>query len=161
MHLAEMSPHENRTSDASTVTAVDPDAEADRLTDVDLEAQDPELVLERVWSRTSQREAAIANGADPKKTPAAKDEVEKDEDLFLVTLKGREHINPHTWGVKYRWFLTIFAGILVLNCSKSGCCCTWLGAVVVVRLGGGDEGGGRGGRGSVLPRLGRGNERRR
>lgn len=39
-------------------------------------------------------------------------------DEFLVTLKGREHLNPHTWRVNYRWFLTAFAGLLVLNASE-------------------------------------------
>ena len=105
-HLAD-----HRASEASTETAVEPD----------LEAQDPELALERVWSRASQREAAIRNGADPEKPPPAKDGAAADTvdpDAFLVTLKGREHISPHTWGVTYRWFLTLFAGTLVLNCSK-------------------------------------------
>ncbi len=39
-------------------------------------------------------------------------------DPFLVTLAGRTHLDPHTWSVRHRWFLTVFAGILVLNCSK-------------------------------------------
>lgn len=38
-------------------------------------------------------------------------------DEFLVTLKGREHLNPHTWGENYRWGLTLFGGLLVLNAS--------------------------------------------
>ncbi|BGP15715.1 hypothetical protein JCM10213v2_003704 [Rhodosporidiobolus nylandii] len=40
-----------------------------------------------------------------------------DEDPFLVTMKGREHLNPHTWSVWYRWWLTGFAGLLVLNAT--------------------------------------------
>lgn len=35
------------------------------------------------------------------KTPAP-------EDPFLVTLKGREHLNPHTWGEGYRWYVFVF-----------------------------------------------------
>lgn len=38
-------------------------------------------------------------------------------DEFLVTLKGREHLNPHSWGVNYRWFLTMFAALLALNAT--------------------------------------------
>ncbi|SCZ92534.1 BZ3500_MvSof-1268-A1-R1_Chr5-2g07952 [Microbotryum saponariae] len=40
-----------------------------------------------------------------------------DEDEFLVTLKGREHLNPHTWSEVYRWCITAFAGLLVLNAT--------------------------------------------
>ncbi|ORY88065.1 major facilitator superfamily domain-containing protein [Leucosporidium creatinivorum] len=39
------------------------------------------------------------------------------EDEFLVTLKGREQLNPHTWNTTYRWALTGFAGLLVLNAT--------------------------------------------
>lgn len=40
------------------------------------------------------------------------------EDPFLVTMKGREkELSPHHWGVGYRWFLTLFAGLFVLNAS--------------------------------------------
>ncbi|GAA6014046.1 hypothetical protein JCM10207_000218 [Rhodosporidiobolus poonsookiae] len=42
---------------------------------------------------------------------------EKEEDPFLVTLKGREHLNPHTWAVMYRWAITGLAGLLVLNAT--------------------------------------------
>lgn len=67
-----------------------------------LAAESPEFdqaeVLEKVTSR---------------KTPGA-----EADDEFLVTLQGREHLSPHTWGVGYRWFLTGFAGLLVLNASK-------------------------------------------
>ncbi|CEQ40292.1 SPOSA6832_01927 [Sporobolomyces salmonicolor] len=41
----------------------------------------------------------------------------KEEDPFLVTLKGRESLNPHTWSVIYRWWITAFAGLLVLNAT--------------------------------------------
>ena len=81
--------------------------------DPDLEALAPEKGLERQYSRKSQRDTALKNGADAEKTPLAKD----DPDRWLVTLKGREHLNPQTWGAAYRWFLTVFAGILVLNAS--------------------------------------------
>lgn len=37
---------------------------------------------------------------------------------FLVTLKGRESLNPHTWKVWYRWSITALAGVLVLNASE-------------------------------------------
>ncbi|KAL8287242.1 hypothetical protein RQP46_003694 [Phenoliferia psychrophenolica] len=41
----------------------------------------------------------------------------EEDDPFLVTLKGREHLSPHSWNVAYRWFLTGFAGLLVLNAT--------------------------------------------
>ncbi|GAA5830889.1 hypothetical protein JCM11251_001112 [Rhodosporidiobolus azoricus] len=41
----------------------------------------------------------------------------EEEDPFLVTLKGRDHLNPHTWAVWYRWALTGVAGLLVLNAT--------------------------------------------
>lgn len=50
--------------------------------------------------------------------PSGKEE-EEEKDPFLVTLEGREHLNPHTWPVWYRWWLTAFAGVLVLNASES------------------------------------------
>lgn len=40
-------------------------------------------------------------------------EKKKEKDPFLVTLEGREHINPHTWKESYRWFLTGLAGLFV------------------------------------------------
>lgn len=40
-----------------------------------------------------------------------------EEDPSAVTLKGREHLNPHTWAVWYRWAITGLAGLLVLNAS--------------------------------------------
>jgi multidrug resistance protein len=40
-----------------------------------------------------------------------------EDDPFLVTLKGREHINPHTWNPAYRWFLTALGGVFVLNAT--------------------------------------------
>jgi hypothetical protein len=43
-------------------------------------------------------------------------------DEFLVTLRGREHLSPQTWNSTYRWFLTGFAGLLVLNASESSLC---------------------------------------
>ncbi|GAA5943153.1 MFS transporter [Sporobolomyces koalae] len=45
------------------------------------------------------------------------DKSDKEDDPFLVTLEGREHLNPHTWPVWYRWWLTAFAGLLVLNAT--------------------------------------------
>ncbi|GAA5870316.1 hypothetical protein JCM3774_004639 [Rhodotorula dairenensis] len=42
---------------------------------------------------------------------------DKEEDIFYVTPKGRMHLHPHTWSVPYRWFLTAFAGLLVLNAT--------------------------------------------
>ncbi|GAA5963648.1 hypothetical protein JCM3765_003529 [Sporobolomyces pararoseus] len=41
----------------------------------------------------------------------------EEKDPFLVTIEGREHLNPHTWPVWYRWWLTGFAGLLVLNAT--------------------------------------------
>ncbi|GAA5837887.1 hypothetical protein JCM5353_006454 [Sporobolomyces roseus] len=48
--------------------------------------------------------------------PSGKEQ-EEEKDPFLVTLEGREHLNPHTWPVWYRWWLTAFAGVLVLNAT--------------------------------------------
>lgn len=45
-------------------------------------------------------------------------EKKEEKDPYLVTLEGRDHLNPHTWPVWYRWWLTAFAGILVLNASE-------------------------------------------
>lgn len=42
----------------------------------------------------------------------------KQADQFLVVLEGREHLSPHSWGVKYRIFLTLFTGALLLNASE-------------------------------------------
>ncbi|KAK4056904.1 hypothetical protein OIO90_002154 [Microbotryomycetes sp. JL221] len=60
-------------------------------------------------------EKAPSGGDDEK--PANKPQQQQEEDPFLVTIKGREHLNPHTWNVAYRWFLTGFAGLLVLNAT--------------------------------------------
>mgnify|MGYP001590630148 FL=1 len=68
-----------------------------------------ETSSEHSSDRTIDVEADV--GVKEEKVPAPL------EDEFLVTLKGREHLSPHSWGVKYRWFLTGFAGLLVLNAS--------------------------------------------
>jgi multidrug resistance protein len=39
------------------------------------------------------------------------------DEKFLVTLKGRDQLNPHNWGVTYRWFLTGLVGLFVLNAT--------------------------------------------
>ena len=39
------------------------------------------------------------------------------DDPFLVTITGREHLNPHTWGVMYRWSLTTFGAFMVVNAT--------------------------------------------
>ncbi|GAA5966389.1 hypothetical protein JCM8115_002855 [Rhodotorula mucilaginosa] len=55
---------------------------------------------------------------DADQAPAGKEAVTKvEEDPFHVTPKGRMHLHPHTWSVPYRWFLTGFAGLLVLNAT--------------------------------------------
>ncbi|GAA5924642.1 hypothetical protein JCM3775_005432 [Rhodotorula graminis] len=41
----------------------------------------------------------------------------QEDDPFLVTIKGRESLNPHTWSVAYRWAITGLAGLLVLNAT--------------------------------------------
>lgn len=48
----------------------------------------------------------------------AQEKKKEEKDPFLVTLEGREHLNPHTWPVWYRWWLTGFGGLLVLNASE-------------------------------------------
>lgn len=42
---------------------------------------------------------------------------EEEKNPFLVTLEGRQHLNPHTWKESYRWFLTGLAGLFVLNAT--------------------------------------------
>lgn len=42
---------------------------------------------------------------------------DEEKDPFLVTLDGRQHLNPHTWNETYRWFLTGLAGLFVLNAT--------------------------------------------
>lgn len=68
-----------------------------------------------------QRAGEAAEAGTPSVTDGGslKLEGESEVDPFLVTLRGREHLDPKTWGVGYRWFLTVFAGLLVLNCSKA------------------------------------------
>jgi hypothetical protein len=39
------------------------------------------------------------------------------DEKFLVTLEGREHLNPHTWKSSYRWFITGLMGLFVLNAT--------------------------------------------
>ncbi|GAA5901619.1 hypothetical protein JCM6882_006025 [Rhodosporidiobolus microsporus] len=58
-----------------------------------------------------EKGGAPAKGGPPGGGPPAQ------EDPFLVTLKGREHLNPHTWAVWYRWAITAGAGLLVLNAT--------------------------------------------
>ncbi|GAA5912849.1 uncharacterized protein JCM6883_004852 [Sporobolomyces salmoneus] len=53
----------------------------------------------------------------PGEKQAEQKKEEPPKDPFLVTLEGRDHLNPHTWPVWYRWFLTGFAGLLVLNAT--------------------------------------------
>ena len=60
-------------------------------------------------TRTGQKE----NLEKQEKTGPPKEE----KDPYLVTLEGRPHLNPHTWNSTYRWALTGFAGLLVLNAS--------------------------------------------
>ena len=50
------------------------------------------------------------SGQQPQKQKSKK---EQEKDPFLVTLEGREHLNPHTWNETYRWFLTGLAGLFV------------------------------------------------
>ncbi|GAA95382.1 uncharacterized protein L969DRAFT_84849 [Mixia osmundae IAM 14324] len=57
-------------------------------------------------------------GMEPEEAEArVKQEDALQDDPHLVTFIGREHMDPHTWNTKYRWFLTAFAGILVLNAT--------------------------------------------
>ncbi|GAA6039859.1 hypothetical protein JCM8097_006766 [Rhodosporidiobolus ruineniae] len=54
---------------------------------------------------------------DQGEAPPKKEDKPAEEDPFAVTLKGREHLNPHTWAVWYRWAITGLAGLLVLNAT--------------------------------------------
>ncbi|GAA6063686.1 hypothetical protein JCM10212_003353 [Sporobolomyces blumeae] len=73
--------------------------------------------------RVDLAEKGQANRDDQDEDESAPTEGEKgkegkeEKDPFLVTLEGREHLNPHTWPVWYRWWLTAFAGFLVLNAT--------------------------------------------
>lgn len=67
-------------------------------------------------NRESSGEAAVP--ATPGKGEKQQNQAPPEqEDPFLVTLKGREHINPHTWNSTYRWFLTALGGVFVLNAT--------------------------------------------
>ncbi|SGZ28544.1 BQ5605_C027g10369 [Microbotryum silenes-dioicae] len=68
----------------------------------DLEAQQKSSVSSEKPLPSSQAAGPAALGAD---------------DPFLVTLKGREHLDPHTWSEPWRWVITGFAGLLVLNAA--------------------------------------------
>lgn len=63
----------------------------------------------------SQNSGDNDEDAEEAQEEAAEGENGKEHDPFLVTLKGREHLNPHTWNPKYRWFLTGLGGLFVLN----------------------------------------------
>lgn len=63
----------------------------------------------------ADKDALRAGKEEPKSKEQKRDE--KEEDPFLVTLKGREKLNPHTWNQTYRWFLTGLAGLFVLNAT--------------------------------------------
>lgn len=66
--------------------------------------------VEKATNAYASPEARAAAQAE-----AAEERKKEDTDPFLVTLKGRESINPHTWKASYRWFLTLLGGIFVLN----------------------------------------------
>lgn len=57
-------------------------------------------------------------GTAPDAMARAMNSTQGGEDPFFVGVQGREELNPHSWGVKYRWAETAFAGMLVLNASK-------------------------------------------
>ncbi|KAK4703929.1 hypothetical protein P7C70_g2283, partial [Phenoliferia sp. Uapishka_3] len=78
--------------------------------DTETLAQDPEQ-QDLEAGPEGQKEKGEAEGA------AAAPQKTDNLDEFLVTLKGREHLSPHLWTVFYRWFLTGFAGLLVLNAT--------------------------------------------
>lgn len=77
-------------------------------------------------SSSTHSTATLAEELDLEARGGLKDKSEKGQqgltveelDPFLVTMQGREHLSPHTWGVNYRWFLTAFSGLLVLNASE-------------------------------------------
>lgn len=64
-------------------------------------------------------EPDLEGGIDNSNSKTKEEGISKPEEIdeFLVTLKGREHLNPHTWGTNYRWFLTMFAALLALNAT--------------------------------------------
>lgn len=63
-------------------------------------------------------QAKEENALDEKREKQEAKKEKEEKDPFLVTLEGREHLNPHSWPVWYRWWLTGFAGLLVLNASE-------------------------------------------
>ena len=123
-------------SDSSHTAAEDRDVERGELTE-----EEPRLFVvpattPKVFESTSKQTNALqteksaakpsASGEGTKKEPGQpprdqqqqqqqqkEKEKEKEKDPFLVTLEGREHLNPHTWNETYRWFLTALAGFLV------------------------------------------------
>lgn len=56
-------------------------------------------------------------GGDNQAPQQDQQQQQEEKDPFLITLEGREHLNPHTWNRKYRWFLTGLAGLFVLNAT--------------------------------------------
>lgn len=75
-----------------------------------------ETLADGSQQRTLDREE---KGVEKEAAPLSdlKEKEREEKDPFLVTLEGREYLNPHTWPVWYRWWLTGFAGLLVLNAT--------------------------------------------
>ncbi|GAA6055076.1 hypothetical protein JCM3770_001784 [Rhodotorula araucariae] len=103
--VAEMPPHASLSSRSthSAETLADRDA----------------FDLEKAEKKVGEGEdAKHATGGEPigqeETTPGPS---KQEDDPFLVTLKGRESLNPHTWAVWYRWSITALAGLLVLNAT--------------------------------------------
>lgn len=75
----------------------------------------------REGNRNVQIVGDEAEGQDKEKKgqqPQRKSTAQREYDeKYLVTLKGRDHLNPHTWSSSYRWFITGLMGLFVLNAT--------------------------------------------
>ncbi|GJN88991.1 hypothetical protein Rhopal_001962-T1 [Rhodotorula paludigena] len=72
---------------------------------------------------------------EDEKAAPSKGAPQQEEDPFLVTLKGRESLNPHTWKVWYRWSITALAGVLVLNATFASSAPSNLIASIITEFG--------------------------
>ncbi|GAA6025071.1 hypothetical protein JCM11491_006062 [Sporobolomyces phaffii] len=94
-----------------------PAPEAGRQTRSASESSQDETLAERATSRDNQEKSLDKAEKGSEKENAPRGDKKDENDPFLVTLEGREHLNPHSWPVWYRWWLTGLAGLLVLNAT--------------------------------------------
>lgn len=76
--------------------------------------------IEKGRKAESDNVQVVAEGEDGGRRPQNKSVSAAEREFnekFLVKLEGREHLNPHTWNSKYRWFITGLMGLFVLNAT--------------------------------------------